>query len=233
MKKEIPYYLKSQYYVEKIPLYLRENYEQYWLELFNPLEEVYLESLNFNQSYYDLLKYYNQKENKYKPLPLLNDLYVFNKEQRELEWWWNKFENDKNNFDKNVWYNKFYYKSLVHYLMFTNLTYKNNWRQLLNLFNLKDKLQFLIGDSKTILSLSNTKIDELTKIIFKQIVKFKYLKIDEITITDDNINDWKRKYLPYFNRSIKKDNKIIWESAMNNVYFYDVDYGNIFEEKYE
>ena len=233
MKKEVPYYLKSQYYVEKIPLYLRENYEQHWLRLFNPLEEIYLESLNFNQSYYDLLKYYNQKENKYKPLPLLNDLYVFNKEQRELEWWWNKFENDKNNFDKNVWYNKFYYKSLVHYLMSTNLTYKNNWRQLLNLFNLKDKLQFLIGDSKTILLLSNTKIDELTKIIFKQIVKFKYLKIDEITITDDNINDWKRKYLPYFNRSIKKDNKIIWESAMSNVYFYDIDYGNIFEEKYE
>ena len=79
MKKETSYYLKSQYYVEKIPLYLRENYEEHWLKLFSPLEEIYLESLNFNQSYYDLLKYYNQKENKYKPLPLLNDLYVFNK----------------------------------------------------------------------------------------------------------------------------------------------------------
>lgn len=228
MKKEVPYYLKSQYYVEKIPLYLRENYEEHWLKLFSPLEDIYLETLNFNQSYYDLLKFYTKKENKDKPSPLINNIYNEIKEQRELEWWWDKLHKD----DEKVWYNKFYYRSLVHYLTISNLSYKNTWRYILNLFNLKDKLMF-ITDNKITLILSKDKLDELTKIIFKQIIKFKNIKINEIVEVGEEQFDKKRKYLPYFNRTIRKDNKIVWESAMNNVYFYDVDYGNILEEKYE
>ena len=195
MNKEIPYWLKSQYYVEKIPLYLRENYEQYWLKLFDPLEKIYKELLNFDKSYLDILDYYNKKENKYKPLPLLNKIILQNEEQKKLEWYWQKFKEDKENFDKNVWYNKFYYTSLVHHLSISDLICKNSWNYLLRIFDLKDKMKFVIEKNEITLELDKSKLDELTKIIFKKIINFKFFEVDNI-IEKDNVFDKNREFLP-------------------------------------
>lgn len=240
MKKEVPYFLKPQYYVEKIPLYLRENYEENWLNLFKPVEDIYLQLSNFNQSYYSLLSYYSSKSHKYdnskEYLPLENNIYFLTKEQKELEWYWENLKKNAKNaeeFDTKVWYNKFYYTSLVHYLTFGDLGCKNDWKYVLNVFNLKYSIKFMIEGEKIKLLISKNETDELTKIIFKDIVKLKHLKIDEINVISEKLYDWRRNYLPYFDRIEKEDNKIVWESAMDNIYFYDEDYGNIIEEIYE
>lgn len=200
---KIPYNYQAQYFVEKIPLYLREGYEDKWLKVFKQLEYSYEEYKKLNISDFGLIhSYIMDKPNKKKKIVFNNKTYyeplssltiANTKAQNKLIYYWEQWKDKPeesvtiNNKTKTIYwvnYNLYYYQDLVRALELSPLNIKHNWRNILNKFNLRNSIKIRVDRSdKSVHLLVSEDLDELTKKIFTDIVTipiFKSIKIKDL-----------------------------------------------------
>lgn len=242
MKKELWY--ESNYYLEKTPLYIRYKKEDEWDKWYWPIEYNYQEYNKLNKNFKDTLLQYDKQD---QTPTLMSEIIPVTKFQILLLRKYNSYTNvEKEKLD----FKYEYYQFLVHYLTYSDLINKNDWRQILNLFNLKKRI--LLKPNKYIQKLQDYKdyysrgyttdahldwyynlqldktLDDLTKWIFRELFK-KYLyvihEINEITISKVENQD---KFLAKYDTTYQYVNIIVnnklhrdWKISFNNSKYFN------------
>lgn len=214
----IPEHYKTDYYISKFPLYLRETKEESYYNLLNYLNNFYKQALNLDTSLDEFV--YNYTSNKdlqfieEKALPNTN-------KQAQLKYWYDKYKKE----DNNIIHSKYYYQNLINNIERIRFDNTREWRHFLSNFQLLKKVRINVNETskKIILELHDT-VDRLTQKIFQSIIHIPY--IDEVVVKNWEINDRATKV--YFDQEVYINGRLINKTAYDNDY-YSVELDNILE----
>lgn len=217
---KVPYHYQWKYYYHKFPLYMKGNVKSYE-NLFSYVEKFYIELEKFDIPYKTILR------------SMINDG-AANKKLSESVIKASHFQNkllDKfNELNSTITkpkYDLFYYRLLAHILTISPLQFKNDWRNFLNLFDLRYHVKIVQNPTtkKLILQIDES-LDTLTKWVFQDLAILKrFERVEVAKVFDEDAFNKLRSRVAYFEHAFY-DNAYYYNESPNDIKI-------IFEEQYE